>query len=371
MEKRVLVFFLNLFLLMGCRISSSTSSSISLTVLDMVAHIEIIEDTLTWDPVPFADYYQVSINNKTLEYVRSTSVNLIQQTIDYGSLTIIISAHQEGAVSLSSESFVVLEYHPSVIPIPRNLIINNHLLTWDAIAYATGYEVTINGVATSITTPSFDLSTLDPNGFFSIEVKTLYFNRASEPSLSLHYESQFDSLGILELSQTKNTTQEPLEWVLDSLEGTILQVNYLGEEDIVPTFEGNTVRLSLEEFLLLSYGIHYFKVYTTTGLVELQIQVVDDRAPFMISDHEIVVLQGENAPFTFELYDGYFTSVSGNDITAEDYKVEGSILIIQSTYIDTIFQEDEGRQVIILAYSITANDHIVIGYLFIRRPPIN
>jgi hypothetical protein len=116
----------------------------------------------------------------------------------------------------------------------------------------------------------------------------------------------------------------------------------------------------------IAYGTHFMLFYTSIGIIELQLQIIDTRKPFMISSSQINVILGEDVVLEFELFDGGFVDLSGNDITMEDYHFEGSTLRIHGDYIQRIFTRDPDRSVLILGYTLSANQHITIGYLFIR-----
>jgi hypothetical protein len=143
-------------------------------------------------------------------------------------------------------------------------------------------------------------------------------------------------------------------------------------------FEGGMLRISYASGVLrihreyieeLSYGEYTFLLTTSEGLIELQLLIYDTRKPYLVSSSQVYLTLGDDAVIEFKLYDGTFNSLSGNDISSEDYSIVGSTLTIDGEYIESIFTRDVERTVIILGYYISTGSHVILGYIYIRLNP--
>jgi hypothetical protein len=77
---------------------------------------------------------------------------------------------------------------------------------------------------------------------------------------------------------------------------------------------------------------------------------------------------GKDVEVIFNLCEYNFSSLSGNNITEDDYVYADGVLTIYQTYVDRILEAQPDRKMLILAFVIARDDrmHTVIGYIFIK-----
>lgn len=350
--------------------SVKPSSSSTLSRLEAPANIRITDSLLEWDPVVGTTVYEITINNEPKLFVTQPALSLAD--FDYGPMTLTILASD--GKKLTSSTSVNLLYQPPTIETPTNITILDGLLAWDAIDYATGYEVQLNDQKQTVTSSSLDISQLPINTIYEITIQTLFYDLSSSPSNLLRYDANFETLGIMTYTQNKNTT-DPSVIDISSYTTHLLEVRIHENPTPIATellsFNAQGL-LTLTTALIesLPYGLQILDVYSSDGIVQIQITVTDDRIPKLISLNEVKLAVGSPAVFTFNLWGGTLLEVSGNGITSEDYEINESQITISSSFIDFIFARDADRTVLILAYSGESHnqENIVIGYFFISRP---
>ena len=84
-----------------------------------------------------------------------------------------------------------------------------------------------------------------------------------------------------------------------------------------------------------------------------------------------MTFNNEDLEFGFELFGGNIDSITitkSLEITEADYRIEGSKLIIKSSFVDNLFTENSDRKRLIVSYTLRKDDKIVIGFIFIKKP---
>jgi uncharacterized protein YcfL len=392
--KKVSLTLLLLFLLVGCAntastttsttastdhptttstttITTTTTTTTTLNRLEEVANLRILDNELRWNAVVGANIYHLTINGVSVQ-TEETAWSI--EELDYGMIEISIVASGEGVLD-SNPVVTTLEFAPDLFGV-YNFRIVDKILSWNPQPLADRYLIFINGDIITFpidetTLPEdlfYDLSNLEPNAFYEISVAVGYRQWTSGWSSFLQYDGAFEYNGLFAFTYALSQTDD-LVFELGGVDTQILQIEgegFLGGEVQKISWEGNDVTFHKEYLQDLSYGEKSFLFTTSEGIYEIRIDVVDTRKPYLVSSSQINVALGADAVVTFELYDGEFVSLSGNDITEDDYSVVGNVLTISGSYIQAIFQRDAERTVLILGYYLTANEHITVGYLFIR-----
>lgn len=324
--------------------------------LNTPKNIKIDQKIISWDEVKKASSYKVIIDEEEFTVV-DNYFNLSEYP--NGSYNVQIKAISRGFID-SDPLEAIINIYDVVSDIPSNLLISDKKLTWDYIEGVTSYIVSINDVEYEVNNNEFDLSDLPLNYFYTIKVKVkdgLFSNEVV-------YETFVITDEVYKVTFNKNTTNN-LEYELNS-KFDLLKV-YKEDEEIFKGYFDVEDRLviSKEYLVTLSYKMHYFDLYTSIGIIKLELTIIDDRKPYIISDSNIV-FSGEDLILEFQLYDGRIVSVFGNNITTNDYVVDENKLIIKSEYINGIFV-NESKNTLILGYHLSSNTHEVIGYIFIKR----
>ncbi len=129
--------------------------------------ISLTGDTLSWSAVTDATGYTIFIGSTEVD-VTTTSYDLTNQSLADGTYSIHVIA-TAGTVESSDSNAVSYEVSTgsTTLTTPTNVQITANILSWDSVAGADSYRVTVNGVEISVTTTSYDLSqqTLTPGNY--------------------------------------------------------------------------------------------------------------------------------------------------------------------------------------------------------------
>ena len=147
--------------------ASSTSDVFTVTKnLDSVSGFRFDEatQTLVWNEVASAESYMVSVkcgnsahNHDFVNFGTQTYVSLKECDALEGGIVVKVYAKSEGYNSPAASEYV---FNKAVLGTPANLLLNGNVLSWDAVAGAEKYEVTVNGTAYESTTTSLDLASV-------------------------------------------------------------------------------------------------------------------------------------------------------------------------------------------------------------------
>jgi len=228
---------------------------------------------------------------------------------------------------------------------------------------ATGYVLLVNGEELSQTTNSLDLSTYFP-GVIQVQVKAIYPLGSSIYSELIIYAGGAETLETINYSYSTNSLfdlnvlkSESFFYIADS-EEELSATDYI--------FTAQRVTLKNTYLVTLSTGHHLFTILTLDGFHIIDLNILDTDKPYLITNNQVFTDHSTDLTFTFELFGGEFTGLSGNEVTAEDYTLIDNILTIDKDYVAFMFSLDPERETLILAYTLELGDNIVIGYLFIK-----
>lgn len=145
--------------------ASSTSDVFTFTRnLDSVSGFRFDEatQTLVWNEVASAESYMVSVqcgnadhNHDFVNFGTQTFVSLKECDALEGGIVVKVYPMTEGYNSPAASEFV---YKKTTLGTPTNLLLSGSVLSWNTVAGAEKYEVTVNGTAYECTTNSFDLT---------------------------------------------------------------------------------------------------------------------------------------------------------------------------------------------------------------------
>ena len=157
-------------------------------VLDSVEGLayDSVTETVNWKPVLNAAYYMVSvncgnalhnhgyINNGTLTYIDVRECSVVE-----GKITVKVYPVTKGFASPDASS---IEFEKVRLSTPSGILVNDMLITWDAIENATGYEIKVGNNTYSTEECRYDLSKVInyvEGTAYSVSIRAL----GSEPSL--------------------------------------------------------------------------------------------------------------------------------------------------------------------------------------------
>jgi hypothetical protein len=215
--------------------------------------VEINNGIVSWEAVENADNYKVFINTDVKE-TTETSYNLNDENLAVGTYTIYVVAAAESSLSMPSNSvsFEVTDGgENNDLSTPSNVVITDDMITWDAVADATGYTVMIGTESYTTSTNSYDLSSLGLSpGEYSVTVKANNATDSSSASSAVSYVVTETTLS-LDAPANLAISEDVLTWdaVTDAL-GYIVYVN--GNEYPVTTnsFDLSSLFLSVDDYVI-------------------------------------------------------------------------------------------------------------------------
>ncbi|MFA5290257.1 MAG: hypothetical protein WC351_04370 [Candidatus Izemoplasmatales bacterium] len=149
----------------------------------------------------------------------------------------------------------------------------------------------VTSIPTTTIPPTTDATTTQSTISHSV---TLSYDKVTEADLHVDFtETDFTVTAILTVSGTP--LFEGDGEVNDT--GIVLYVSFLEAHQV---------------------GKHYYLLETTSGIMELWIEIDDTRKPELIGSYTITYETGVDLVLTFELYEGSIFGVSGNGITQSE-----------------------------------------------------
>ncbi len=176
---RIVLLLLVTFVLVSC------NGEVTIT-LDTPQNVAITNGVVTWDAVTDATGYTVIVNSNTYS-VTVTTYDLNTLDLPAGTYPVHIIATQGLNVSEPSTTvnFVV---QAVVVGVPQNVAIANGVVTWNAVADATGYVVHVGSNTYNVTVRTYDLKTLTlAQGNHSVYVVAMIGTDASANSATVSY----------------------------------------------------------------------------------------------------------------------------------------------------------------------------------------
>ena len=174
------------------------------------------------------------------------------------------------------------------------------------------------------------------------------------------------TIGIINLDDSfyqysTNSTQNILILHLDisdDVEVLDLEHNQINKNDVLV----KSTYYEIKSSYILAQETEEVKFYLAIGNYRalVVIEVTEKVVPYIISS-SIKVTDGEvDSLFQFELFDGSFEQISGNDFNESDYEVNENILTIKSEYIKNQYLSDNHSFMINYALE---TDQLVIGFI--------
>jgi hypothetical protein len=332
-------------------------------ILSYPKNIRYNDEYVLWDEVEGAISYTIKINENTYD-VTSPSFNI--NGLPNGTYDIRVRSQKDESISY---------YSPVLnITIDRTFQSFNYvalidgMISWPVIPGVSTYEI-YHGeelIASTIYN-SVDLTSihLEENKLYHLHVVGKYPSEDVVYSDSVIYHT-YSNLNITIETTFDHSHIENLHFSL-SEEFPIDYILY-GQELISSSlyhYENNTLILEHDAFHPNQEGIHYIYILTSQGFVTLKINVINEMNPELYSQNTIDYLD-QDLIFTFELNGGTFVGLSGYDIHLDDYTFINQELIIKSTYVERLVQENADLSTLILIYQLSKNNQVSMGFIFIN-----
>lgn len=160
--------------------SSTSRAFVYDRALGAVTGLSVSDETLVWNSVAGATNYIVTVNGEEHDVGSSTRFSLKE----YPARTLEISVRAQ-TKGYNSAPASTLTYEKTTLATPASVAVRDMLVTWDAVAGATGYEVSIGGQTFAVTggnTTSYDLSGADiawTDDDYQISVRAMTDSEAS------------------------------------------------------------------------------------------------------------------------------------------------------------------------------------------------
>ena len=347
--KRLILMILFVFMLVGCQRNNQEVLSIE--------DLRYDNGQITWRALDNVRYYSVVISG--VSYNTNDAVFDLSDFAS-GQYTVSVQAYMmNGDLVISQAVAFTLE---RAFEIPRNLRIEDRVLTWDALD-ALYYTVWLNDAPYEVTDSVFELPVLEEDTLYLITVTATYEHGVSDHSNKRYYHTFNDAY----LSQTvtyNRLTETPLYVLLETSD----RIEVILSENIAIDYQALDTQLIMipHGYLrALNQVSQRFEMITQVGLVELNVTFVAEEKPYLASNPNVNYIPNQDIELIFELFDGTFEGLSGQGITSKDYTMDGQLLTIHSAFIESILSEQPDRSTIIIGYQLRQRDSISIGYIFI------
>ena len=166
-----------------------------------------------------------------------------------------------------------------------------------------------------------------------------------------------DSFYQYSVNSTQNILILHLE-ISDDVEVFDTEDNPINKDDVLVKnnyYEIKSTYVLAQETDVVRFKL-FFGNYQTLVVIGVSVKTV----PYIISS-SIKVTEGEvDSLFQFELYDGSFKQISGNDLEESDYEINENLLIIKSEYIKNQYFNNNYNFMVNYALE---TDEIVIGFI--------
>ncbi|MFH5882077.1 fibronectin type III domain-containing protein [Liberiplasma polymorphum] len=351
--KKVLLMMILLLLVQGCARESRKE-------LEVPKNLRVEEETLVWDAVEGAEYYTLMLNNITYRVEDNVYSTF---NLPNGSYNARVKAHLGEASTIYTNTFTFTINR--AFEHPKNVYVSGSTLYWDHTAEASSYKVVINDETVDVLSGrTYNLSGLDENNLYTLSVIAVYENGESNESLSVLYHTHFTVIDTIHISVNKNRSTNVSFPVETMVEFDYIYINNTLVNREMFSFVNNTIVIDYTYLLDLNEALYTYSLLTSEGRVEVMLNVLDERKPYMTSKNT-VTYTGEDLTFEFELFGGSFGQLSGLTISSEDYTFENNQLTISAAFIESIKSEDPERSTIILSYDLNNEESSVIGFIFI------
>ena len=110
-------------------------------------------------------------------------------------------------------------------------------------------------------------------------------------------------------------------------------------------------------------GSYEVWLYNGEGIYLMNLNVIDEEFD---GELDKTYIPGRNVIFNFDMEGKEFLSISGNDITEDDYTFNSGVLTIKYSYIERLLQDNPTRERIILDFRLKSGDDTLINYLVIN-----
>ena len=252
------------------------------------------------------------------------------------------------------------------LDIPSNLRRENYVIMFDGVQNATSYIIEINGGFYEIRTTSY---TLNQPGDYSIRVKA----RAEGYSDSLFTDRLTFTIPLSLVNPRFNYSKS----------SSFHLTAYLFENNVtIHSIILNEVEVSSDNYQLvdrhlrfhkdylqtLDIGIHLFTVSLgNLGSFVVTVNIINTILPYIVTHNTTTQAPTKDLVFQYELFGGVFLTLSGNDITSNDYIINENVVTIKTSFIDAYFEAHPELQTLSLKYDLQKDDQFVFGYIFINR----
>ncbi|MGD9910624.1 MAG: hypothetical protein AB7U79_08510 [Candidatus Izemoplasmatales bacterium] len=234
------------------------------------------------------------------------------------------------------------------------------IISWDIIPDVK-YDVYVNNSLVLENATSYDTTLLASEMIYKIQVHASLGELVSDSGIMLINRMQTAPEAEL-LTLDLSVNRDEAVYASEVEASLVLNADFV---EVPYTYSEGEYLLSASYLASLGYGDHVFYFVFEDSVHALLLTIIDTRTPSLIGTNQIAVDAGSDVVVEFSLYNGSFVSLSGNDITTEDYSIVSGILTIDGSYIQNKFVNEPGRTTLILSYTLQAADSIIIGYLFI------
>ena len=205
-----------------------------------------------------------SVYNASNALLEENTQQIHFRFISKGVWKIVYSAYIDGKKDKSIPETSIIVNVCSVLASPKNFKVENNTLTWDSIANAAGYEVSVNGgEPVKVDTEAFTSDIFEETGYY-VSVKALGDNRNSLDSLNGTYRNRTPlKEGELMAFNDPNAVFDVTEAVAANITLPPDEIEWLSEEEC-PGSTGGALKFRIKSG---AWGWGVFKLLTMDGVV--------------------------------------------------------------------------------------------------------
>lgn len=348
--KRLWIFLIFSFMLIACQKED---------ILHPPKNIRYDDEMILWDVDEKATAYHIILNDVLYPL---TEPFFDMHHLPNGLYHVVICTIKDHESSLYSEPFSFTVNRP--FDIPQNINIQDGIVSWQEVDDALGYILLVNDITYPVQRTTFDLSFLEENKTYLLSVKACFELGDSPYTVAIIYLPYYDVIKTYEGTYNINIPMDLSIYIDQVFDIDHIYYNqiFLNRDDFVI----HEHHLSISHLLLsdLDLGHHVFQIYTSEGVIDLPIEIIELTQPVIISNPIANYVMQKDMTWLFEMFNGSFLGVTGHNIEASDYQFEDGVLTLYASFLDLKIETFDG-DTIIFSYQLKDGDHIIIGYLFI------
>ncbi|MFA7076407.1 MAG: hypothetical protein WC152_07050 [Candidatus Izemoplasmatales bacterium] len=159
-------------------------------------------------------------------------------------------------------------------------------------------------------------------------------------------------------------TYDPFIYVEEAIVIEKLYINKIEKDISHLHFESHYIYFNQNLLKALEPGLLEVYVLTNLGYIQIDLELVDNNQPYIITDKNVTYIYNEDVKFLIETFGKGISSISADgNIDEDSYHFEGNQLLIKHDYINQKISDNPERTNIIIIITINYNNNTFISFL--------